>query len=62
MRVDWAVTHRREKFEKNQKKMTGEDYQEIHAGISDDIVEKVWHAMETHISSISRRIYYNKEG
>lgn len=60
--IDWAVTHRRKKFEKNQKQVARKDDQEIHAGALNDIVEKVRHAMETHIPSISRRVYDNDEG
>lgn len=53
-RIGPVITHRREEFEENYQKVTGEENQEICGGIVNDIVEEARHTVGTHNTSMSR--------
>lgn len=54
VRIGPVITHRREKFKENYKKVADEKNQEIDSGIANDIVEEARHTVSTHIASMSR--------
>ena len=53
--VGWVVTHRREKFKENHKKVASENYQEIHSGTLDNLIQKARDTMRTQETSVFRR-------
>ena len=61
IQVKQVVTHGGKKLEENYKNVTGKYQQEIYCGISNDSVEKVAHPVNTHSTSMSRRVYDDEE-
>lgn len=59
--VGRVVTHRREKFKENPKKVASKNYQEIRGGTSNNIIQKARHAVSAHKTLIFCRIYDNEE-
>ena len=60
--VNQVVTHGGSKFEENYKNVAGKDQQEIYCGISNNRVKKATDPVNTHNTSMSRRVYDNEEG
>ena len=60
--VNQVVTHGGSKFEENHENVTGKDQQEIYCGVFNNRVDKATYPVNTHRTSISRRIYDDEEG
>ena len=62
--IDRAITHRCKKFEEEQKKVAGEENQEIDGGVMEDLVEKARRTVNTGMTSIVtfRGKYDDKQG
>ena len=52
--VGWVVTHRREKFKKNQKKVASKNHQEICGGTLNNIIQKGRYTAGTYKASTFR--------